>query len=73
MNIGLDTSGVAGGQRVALADVDLNGVVDLVDFRIIKENRSASVGAFSIPEPASFTLLSLSAVATLALRRRRFS
>ena len=67
----LSTLALVSGGRIALGDVDFNGVVDLVDFRIIKANRTAGAGGFFVPEPGSLALLGLAAAASLAFVRRR--
>ncbi len=70
-NIGLNTIALPGTERIAVGDVDFNGTVDLNDFRIIKDNKTPPSAGGTIPEPASLALMSMSAVAALAVRRRR--
>ncbi len=70
-NVGLDTIALPGADRITFGDVDFNGTVDLVDFRIIKDNKTGPISGIGVPEPASIALMSMSAVAALAVRRRR--
>jgi hypothetical protein len=53
----------------ALGDTDGNGTIDLVDLNNVKNNFGATLGAVSVPEPAS-ALLVLAGVAIAATRRR---
>ncbi len=69
MNVNADTSGLTGGGRIALGDVDLSGLVDLDDFGIIKGNLSPGF-ALSIPEPSTCILLLVGLVSAAAVRRR---
>jgi hypothetical protein len=58
----------------SLGDVFGDGVVDLRDFRLWQQNRTdlgGSLGANSVPEPASLVLVALVATSACVVRRRK--
>jgi hypothetical protein len=67
MNVGADLTGKTDLEGRGLGDLNGDRQIDLIDFGIIKANKTA--GARLIPEPAAATLLALGA-AVFGLRRR---
>ena len=63
------------GQTVAdhtSGDIDCNGEVTFNDFLILAQNFGQSASAAAIPEPSSFSLLSLAGLGLVLFRRRTF-
>jgi hypothetical protein len=50
-------------------DLDVNGIVDFFDFRIIARQAAAAGVTLSVPEPASAALIAVLAIAGLTCRR----
>ncbi len=69
-DFGILKSNFGSGTTLAQGDANGDAKVDLSDFGILKANFGKS-GAAAVPEPATWLLASLAAVALLAVRRRR--